>query len=219
VDEAKGMHKTILIGTFKIDADIYLYSFTICMKKITELRETRWRTVHLEDASGDRHVETEEYTAYRQVKTVSPGPRFMHYIIDVITFQVIIYLLKDSVERFTGKISQSPEIDLTTFLYENSIVIILYIVLYTLCEYKLQRTPAKFFTKTVVIDEYGNKPALTKIMLRTFIRLVPFEPFSCYDAGYSYGWHDRWSKTWVVTEDEWAVLKRLQTEQQEEVIV
>lgn len=67
-------------------------------------------------------------------------------------------------------------------------------------------------TKTVVIDEYGNKPDLGTLLLRNVIRIVPFEHLSCLGGKYSYGWHDKWSETWVVTETERDELKRLQLE-------
>ena len=52
----------------------------------------------------------------------------------------------------------------------------------------------KFATQTRVIDEYGNKPQLNKIISRSFLRLIPFEAFSCMGEN-SRGWHDKWSDT------------------------
>jgi uncharacterized RDD family membrane protein YckC len=72
-----------------------------------------------------------------------------------------------------------------------------------------KKTPGKFLTKTVVIDEYANKPDFGTLLLRSFARLVPFEPFSCWGDTYSRGWHDKWSNTWVVKEEERDELKKL----------
>ncbi len=83
---------------------------------------------------------------------------------------------------------------------------------YIIGEYKYQKTIGKYLTKSVVVDEYGDRPELKTIILRSLIRLVPFETFSCLGEPSS-GWHDRWSKTFVVTEEELVELKRLQEEQ------
>lgn len=104
-------------------------------------------------------------------------------------------------------------LNLTLILFSRIILLLLYPVLYAFCEYKWQKTPGKFLTKTLVIDEYGNKPNLRTIVLRSFIRFVPFEPFSCLSDSYSRGWHDRWSNTWVVDEDELNMIRTLQAEQ------
>jgi len=42
---------------------------------------------------------------------------------------------------------------------------------------------------------------------------VPFEVFSCTADKYSHGWHDRWTDTWVVPDEELATIKKLQQEQ------
>jgi uncharacterized RDD family membrane protein YckC len=61
-------------------------------------------------------------------------------------------------------------------------------------------------TKTRVIDIYGNKPELGTNILRNIIRLVPFEIFSCLSER---GWHDRWSETFVVKDEEYNKIKEL----------
>jgi uncharacterized RDD family membrane protein YckC len=185
------------------------------MKKITELTETRWRTVHIKDAYGNRERDTEEYIAIRPVKSITPGPRFGHFIIDLIAFQIVIYMVTFLFELFRGLTDSSTSISLTIGFIESIILLLLYPALYALCEYKWQKTPGKFLTKTLVIDEYGNKPELRAIILRSLIRIVPLEPISCYGDKYSYGWHDSWSKTWVVAEEELEIIKKLQREQSE----
>ena len=70
----------------------------------------------------------------------------------------------------------------------------------------MQRTIGKFATKSVVINEYAQKPSNEQLIGRSFARLVPFEAFSCLADR---GWHDTWSKTYVVTEKERDELQRL----------
>lgn len=67
---------------------------------------------------------------------------------------------------------------------------------YIVFEATLGRTPGKMIVGTRVVDLEGNHPSFRQIVIRTFARLVPFEPFSCLsDDG---GWHDDWSKTRVI---------------------
>lgn len=49
------------------------------------------------------------------------------------------------------------------------------------------------------------------MILRTLCRLIPFEALSCLGEK-SRGWHDRLSRTWVISEFE---LKKIQQLQQE----
>lgn len=185
------------------------------MKKITDLTETRWRTVHTRDAYGNRVRHTEEFIARRPVKSIASGPRFGHYIIDLIAFQLVIYFVSFIFELLVSLNNFNVSIILLLGLINSIVLLLLYPALYAFCENKWQKTPGKFLTKCLVIDEYGNKPELSAIILRSLIRLVPFEPFSCLGDKYSNGWHDRWAKTWVVTEEELATIKKLQAEQSE----
>jgi uncharacterized RDD family membrane protein YckC len=112
--------------------------------------------------------------------------------------------------------SFSVSVNLTIGLVISITWLLLYPGCYAFCEYKWQQTPGKYLMKTVVIDEYANKPELRTIIVRSLIRLVPFEPFSCFGDN-SRGWHDRWSHTWVVTEEEVSELRKLLTESTVEV--
>lgn len=183
------------------------------MKKITELEETRKRTVHYRDAYGNLERDIEEFIAPRTVRSIATGPRFGQFIIDLIVFQIIIHFVTYLSELLINLNDFSISLNLTIQLISGIILLLLYPSLYAFCEYKWQKTPGKFLTKTIVIDEYGNKPDLRTIVLRSLIRMVPFEPISCYGDKYSHGWHDRWSKTWVVPEEELKIIKNLQTEQ------
>ncbi len=187
------------------------------MKKITELTETRWRTVYYKDEYGNRERDTEYYTAYRTVRSVTYGRRISHAMVDLLCFEAVAYLINYLLELLHTFIPFSTSLSLTLGLITSLIFLILYPALYTFCEWKWQQTPGKFLTKTIVIDEYGNKPELSTLVLRSVIRLVPFDVYSCYGTPYSYGWHDQWSNTWVVTKEEWLELKKLQAEQSESV--
>jgi len=184
------------------------------MKKITELTEISYRTVESKDADGKRRLNKKEYTRNRPVQSVLPGPRFGHFIIDMLAFQIVIYFVDYIFNLLLNAANFSITFSLSIGLVNYIVTLLLYPTLYAFCEYKWQRTPGKYLTRTVVIDEYGNKPGARTIVLRSLLRIVPFEPFSCLgnDPG-SHGWHDRWSETWVVKETELAEIKRLQEEQ------
>lgn len=78
------------------------------------------------------------------------------------------------------------------------IVSILYVFLYYFVfESIFQRTLGKLITGTKVVDFNGRKPTLGMIAKRTLIRFIPFEAFS-FPGKKAYGWHDRWSETYVV---------------------
>jgi uncharacterized RDD family membrane protein YckC len=186
------------------------------MKKITELTEIRMRTVESKDATGKRVRTRKEYIASRPVKSIASGPRFGHFIIDGIVFQIVLYVVQYLFELLLSWTRFNISMSLTIGLVYALIILLLYPLFYALCEFKFQRTPGKYLTRTIVIDIYGNKPDLRTITLRSMVRIVPFEAFSCLgeDSG-SRGWHDRWSETWVVKEDELKELKKLQAEQTE----
>jgi uncharacterized RDD family membrane protein YckC len=183
------------------------------MKKITELTEIRWRTIHLKDAYGNRHRDTEEYIAKRPVKSIANGPRFGHFIIDTLCFYFLIIIVTFGLDLFATINHFNLATKLTIDFFASIVSIIIYPGLYAFCEHKWQRTPGKFFTKSLIIDEYGNKPDLKAIILRSIVRIVPFDAISCYGDKYSHGWHDRWAKTWVVTDEELLRIKKLQNEQ------
>lgn len=185
------------------------------MKKITELTETRKRTVYYKDAYGNRERGVEEFIAFRPVKSVSQGPRIGHFLADYILYLILLFTVETLLDF--ARITAEKDILALMSSYTLSIAyFLLYPLYYFFFESRWQKTPGKFLTKTIVIDEYGNKPDLSTIALRSIIRLVPFEQFSCFDDKYSHGWHDRWSKTWVVSEEELQTLKQLQAEQSEQ---
>ncbi len=182
------------------------------MKKITELTELKWKPIHYWDDNHNLIHDKEEYIGNRNVRTISEGPRFGHFIIDCLSFRLFTYLIFYVLGVIDNLTKFSANLNLTIILVVDILLLLLYPFLYGFCEYIWQRTPGKYLTKTIVIDEYGNKPDLRTIILRSLIRIVPFEPFSCFGK-HSRGWHDRWSNTWVVTENELAEIQKLLSEE------
>ncbi|MBS1662515.1 MAG: RDD family protein [Bacteroidetes bacterium] len=59
-------------------------------------------------------------------------------------------------------------------------------------------TPGKYLTGARVTDFYGERVVFGRVVVRTLSRLAPFEVFSFW--GEREGWHDRWSRTFVLQE-------------------
>ncbi|MES2409918.1 MAG: RDD family protein [Bacteroidota bacterium] len=82
------------------------------------------------------------------------------------------------------------------FTFITTIRLIYYIFLETL----FGQTIGKFITKTIVVDENGERVTHEVILIRTLCRLIPFYEFSFFGIP-SRGWHDSISKTYVVNND------------------
>jgi len=174
------------------------------MKKISELQETLVRQEPYRDEYGNIRFDAIEFVAKRRVRTTGTGLRFLHFIVDIVVFQFVMEAL-----QFILKLMN---IDIEN-IFINFVGLLLFIPLvfsysfmYVLFEYQFQKTPGKFITKSIVIDEYGNKPDFRTILMRNFIRIIPFDYFS-----YAFGgnWHDSWSRTYVIPETELIDLKKL----------
>jgi uncharacterized RDD family membrane protein YckC len=176
------------------------------MKKITELKEKRFRTEYSKDKLGNRVKKTIPYIAPREVVVIDGGKRFAHFFVDLVVFEAFYYFF-----AFILNMLPFPKstIDFQLMLGMFSIsmfVMFLYPLYYFTFEFLYQKTPGKFLTKASVIDVYGNKPSGRTLLLRSIIRIVPFEALSCFS---NRGWHDRWSETFVVSDEELQTLKDL----------
>ncbi len=71
---------------------------------------------------------------------------------------------------------------------------------YFVFEVLWQRTIGKLVTGTKVVMVDGGRPSVETILIRSLIRLVPFEPFSflLVSREERTWWHDRWTQTRVV---------------------
>ena len=114
-----------------------------------------------------------------QVKKVDKGIRLTNYLVD----QVVIILLWLLVSFFQGG----------TYYSTESFYIIMFLY-YLILEAIFQKTLGKVVTKTVVTDKYGAKPGFLKVLIRSFLRLVPIDGIS-YLFGTEMGFHDVGSST------------------------
>jgi uncharacterized RDD family membrane protein YckC len=79
--------------------------------------------------------------------------------------------------------------------YQWLVALVSYVLYYVIFERMFLFTPGKLLVNTRVSMLNGSEPGVATIVLRTLVRLIPFEPLSCL---YNEGWHDELSKTKVV---------------------
>lgn len=72
-----------------------------------------------------------------------------------------------------------------------------YLGYYLIFEAWLGRTPAKFITRTRVVDAFGCKPTFGRIAVRTLGRFIPFDCFTFFGTP-ARGWHDKIAATYVI---------------------
>jgi uncharacterized RDD family membrane protein YckC len=165
--------------------------------KITEIREEF--TVRRKERGPDgvrRDVE-KKITRFREVDFVSGWARFGHFIIDYIFYQGFLLLIGGAIGVivvFTGRVNTLEDQGFTTLLKILN-WLVFYPGYYLLFEASMQSSPGKLILGRIVVNEYGEKPTFKQILARSYSRIVPFEPFSCFAQT---GWHDNWSETYVI---------------------
>ena len=112
---------------------------------------------------------------------IDKGIRAVNYLIDIICVALISILI----------FMVFPEIN-----YSFSFYTIVF-VYYSVMEISMQQTLGKMFTKTIVVNKYGQKPHFTLILMRSFLRLMPWDALS-YLFGTEQGFHDKLSLTKLV---------------------
>ena len=133
----------------------------------------------------------------------SKNIRLLNFIIDLFFINilfVLLYLLSGFI-KFNGVYIHFSDwidaLDKAEKIIYNSIICFFY---YGLSEYFLSRTLAKYFTKTIVVLKDGSKPNFIAILARTTLRIIPFEGLT-FLRGREPGFHDEYSKTFVVKKE------------------
>jgi uncharacterized RDD family membrane protein YckC len=129
----------------------------------------------------------------KQIVMVGSGIRFLNYLIDIVLFYVFMILIGIILGLTLGEHGVRV-FDGCTGQLLGTLILVGYYILF---EGIWGQTLGKMITKTIVVDESGNKPTIGQIIGRSFSRLIPFEAFSCFGRQ-SRGWHDSLSKTYVV---------------------
>lgn len=105
------------------------------------------------------------------------GIRIINFLIDLIMVSIISVIL-ETIFKFG-------------FFY------LVYLVYYFTFEFFSGQTVGKMITRTKVVDNNQNKPSVKKLIIRTILRLNPFDSLS-YLFGQSLGSHDLISKTKLI---------------------
>jgi uncharacterized RDD family membrane protein YckC len=130
----------------------------------------------------------------------SQGQRFLNLLLDYvgqIALMMLVGVVIGVISVVTGNQQLANMFDNMNTLTEYGFTIVLVLIYYNMFEIFTSRTLGKFITKTIVVDEYGNKPEYQTIMIRSLCRLIPFDALSFLGAT-SRGWHDSISRTYVV---------------------
>jgi uncharacterized RDD family membrane protein YckC len=125
--------------------------------------------------------------------------RFANFLLDGI-FMVLMgivfgFLLGVVLAMFSPDSLSFFETD--NFFLEYFLNFLIGMVYYSFFEAMTGQTPAKYITKTRVVNEEGEKPDMNTILIRSLCRYIPFEPFSFLGSD-NRGWHDTISKTQVI---------------------
>ena len=131
-----------------------------------------------------RGKESEPRTVSAQSPLASRSRRLATFVLDLLFF-VVLAAFVEALSPWEAK-GRAAEFFASAGLYAGY---------YLIQEGFWGRTLAKLITGTRVVALDGSPPAFLRILERTFVRLVPFEPLSFLS---STGWHDEWSRTKVV---------------------
>lgn len=163
--------------------------------KITDLYENKVLTRTQRDEYGQWQQVQQEMRYKRPVNDLSAGMRFVNFVVDLSAVSFLSGFI-DDIDFITDMIP-----------FSGLLVLPLLPLYYFLCEFSFQQTLGKLFTSSVVVDEYGEKPEIATIFLRSIIRCIPFESFSFLFS--NRGWHDKWSNTYVMKKSEVEHIKML----------
>jgi uncharacterized RDD family membrane protein YckC len=178
------------------------------MQKITEIKE--YHTIQRKQMVNGIETYTEQKVPrFHTVNYVDGIARFGHFLLDRVFFYAFAALIGIPLGIILVFLNMQDILDSPYFNIFDTLFswLILQPAYYFIFEVSIQSTPAKIILKRIVVDEYGNKPTPKQILIRSFTRSVPFEVFSCLGTT---GWHDDWSKTFVIRKKDLEELKLLQ---------
>jgi uncharacterized RDD family membrane protein YckC len=123
----------------------------------------------------------------------SKQKRALNWIIDNLIKLIILRLVVTSIDSSAISNGINSLDMMERYLFWSAISF----VYYGVTEVFLSRSPAKFLTKTIVVMEDGSKPSPITILIRTTLRIFPFEALT-FLRGRALGLHDENSNTFVV---------------------
>jgi uncharacterized RDD family membrane protein YckC len=178
------------------------------MQKITEIKEQHI-IKRRETVNGVNTFVEKNYIRFHPVKFVEGLPRVGHFLLDRVFFYIFAIIIGVPVAIILVMMGISIDDNSASFKLFDTLFswLILQPLYYFIFEALIQSSPAKIILGRIVVDEYGNKPGIKQIFIRSISRSVPFEAFSCLSTT---GWHDNWSKTYVIRKKDLRELRLLQ---------
>lgn len=124
--------------------------------------------------------------------------RLANFIIDYLMqlfLAVVVGMAAVFIDLLTGT-TLAFKVQNMNKIQEYLLGFIILAIYYFFFEVFTSRTVGKFITGTIVVTEFGEKPSVRAILIRTCCRLIPFEFLTFFNN--SPGWHDTISHTFVV---------------------
>lgn len=128
---------------------------------------------------------------------VDHGTRILNYVIDYVASLVVGVLLIGILAFTSDNLLLFEKLENINKLEEYLLGICITVPYYFFTEVVFQRSLGKLISGTIVVDEEGRKPSAGAILIRSLSRVVPFDGLSFLGSN-ARGWHDSWSKTYVV---------------------
>jgi uncharacterized RDD family membrane protein YckC len=116
--------------------------------------------------------------------------RFANHFVDTLGIFFIVFLHVMVLDGLLGVIPKDGSPLLGIYFF------VLYVLYHALFEHYWGKTPGKFLSKTHVATINGQQPTFFNILGRNFCRLIPLDNISFLIS--KRGWHDEFSKTFVV---------------------
>ena len=137
-------------------------------------------------------------TLYEQPASV--GQRFLNYVIDIIFFYIIVIALTAIAALTFGEfiLDEGNSTGMPALL-QYVISYTIYVATYTFFETVTRgRTIGKMVTKTRAVRLDGSAISLHDALKRSLVRIIPIEAFSALGGN---PWHDSWTDTKVIREN------------------
>ena len=128
------------------------------------------------------------------------GQRILNLLLDFLFIYIIILSVATSIVLIADVGNAFSVSDWVETLSWNAILgygLLIVFMYYFLTEVYFARTLAKLVTRTIVVKNDGTKPSIQMIFIRTVCRFLPLE-WLTFLGSIPWGWHDRFSGTYVV---------------------
>ncbi len=166
-------------------------------RKITDIFQDKIITRRERNLHGEWDTVEKTYHEVRPVDSLSSPLRLVHCFVDIFAISLIQIPI--------GLIGVFE-----TSMVSDFLPLIVYFGYYVVMEFYFQRTVGKYLTGSLVVNEYGERPDFKTICVRTLTRIIPIDPFSVLWTNDERPWHDKWTKTYVVSKDELSLINRIQ---------